>query len=64
MKTVFALQHKFKEALGVLEGPLGQQLEAQTSHLDLVDHKKLEYLKKLEKWDQVNALTVKLLLKR
>ncbi len=58
------LQHKFQDALNVLEGPLGRQLEELTSHLDFVENKKVEYLKKLDKWDQVNALALELLHKR
>jgi len=64
IKIVLDFQHKFKEALDILDGPLGQQLEQQTSHLDLVEHKKMEYLKKLDKWDQVYTLSLKLLQKR
>ena len=50
--------------MAVLEGDLGQQLEELTSHLDLVDNKKIEYLKKLDKWEQVYALALQLLQKR
>ena len=60
----FIFQHKFGDALAVLEGDLGKQLEELTSHLDLVDNKKIEYLKKLDKWEEVNALALQLLQKR
>lgn len=62
--SYFFLQHKFQEALNLLEGPLGQQLEQQTSHLGLVEGKKIEYLKKLDKWDQVHSMALQLLEKR
>ena len=58
------IKHKFGDALAVLDGDLGQQLEELTSHLDLVDNKKIEYLKKLDKWEQVYALALQLLQKR
>jgi hypothetical protein len=60
----FSLQQKFQDALNVIEGPLGQQLDRQTSHLGLVDNKKIEYFKKLDKWDEVNSMALKLLEKR
>ncbi len=61
---VLELQHKFREALGVLEGPLGRKLEETSSFVNLVPSRKLEYLKKLEMWRGVNALSKQMLLKR
>lgn len=53
---VLEMQSKYEEALQVLEGPLGQKLEATTSFCDYVVSTKLNYQKKLEHWDQVQAL--------
>ena len=58
---VLELQRKFKDALEVLEGPIGSQLEEKTSYWELVNTKKLDYLKKLEKWHLVNSLAKKIL---
>lgn len=60
---ILEFQHKFQDALNVLEGSLGAQLEEQTSHLDYVENKKIEYLKKLDKWDKVNSLALEMLQK-
>ena len=47
----------------VIEGPLGQRLESTTSFLDFIVNSKLNYQKKLEKWDKVNLLAKEILLK-
>ena len=47
------LQQKYQDALDVLNGDLGQALDENTSFLNYVNTKKLEYLKKLGKWEQV-----------
>ena len=54
---VLEMQQKYKEALEILEGPLGQKLESTTSFLDFIINTKLNYHKKLEDWDQVNLLS-------
>ena len=54
---VLEMQQKYKEALEILEGPLGQKLESTTSFLDFIINTKLNYHKKLEAWDQVNLLS-------
>ena len=61
---VLEMQHKFKEALAVLDEPLGQKLEKETTFVDFVETKRLEYMKKLEMWAKVNALAKKMLKKR
>ena len=53
---VLEMQQKYKEALAILEGPLGLRLESTTSFLDFIINTKLNYHKKLENWDQVNLL--------
>jgi N-terminal acetyltransferase B complex non-catalytic subunit len=60
---VLELQQKYKEALDVIEGPLGQKLEATTAFLDYIVNTKLTYLKKLDHWDQVNGLSKDILQK-
>lgn len=61
---VLEQQQKFKEALDVLESPLGIKLEETTSFVDLVPTRKLEYLKKLDLWGRVNVLSKQILAKR
>ena len=58
---VLELQQKYREALDVLDGDLGKALDATTAFLNYINTKRLEYLKKLGLWDQVNILTKKLL---
>ena len=53
---VLELQKKFQEALEVLDGPIGDHLKSKTSYWELFNTKKLDYLKKLEKWSLVNSL--------
>jgi len=53
---VLEMQQKYSQALGVLEGTLGQKLESTTSFLNFIINSKLNYQKKLEHWDQVNIL--------
>ena len=53
---VLELQKKFQEALNILDGPVGKQLEDKTSYWELCNTKKIDYLKKLQKWEQVNSL--------
>jgi len=60
---VLELQQKYKEGLDVIEGELGQKLDASTSFVNFVNNKRLEYLKKLGKWQEVNALVKKMLRK-
>lgn len=60
---VLEMQQKYKEALQVLEGPLGTSLESTTSFLDFIINSKLSYRKKLEHWDQVNVLAKEILQK-
>ena len=54
---VLEMQHKFKEAMEVLEGALGIKLSEQSAYLHLMENKKLEYMTKLEMWPKVNLLT-------
>lgn len=58
---ILELQRKFKEALEVLDGPIGEQLKEQTSYWELFNTKKIDYLKKLEKWTSVNSLAKEML---
>ena len=60
---VLEMQHKYKEALQVLQGPLGQKLSSTTSFMNFVANAKLMYQKKLEQWDQVNVLAKDILQK-
>ena len=53
-EMLLPFQQKYKEALDVLEGDLGKNLDANTAFLNYVNTKKLEYLKKLGKWEQVS----------
>ena len=53
---VLELQQKFQEALEVLDGPIGDHLKSKTSYWELFNTKKLDYLKKLDKWSLVNSL--------
>ena len=57
------MQLKFKEALEVLDGPLGKKME-KSAYLNFTANKKLEYNKKLERWSQVNVLAKKMLRER
>ena len=47
---VLELQKKFQEALNILDGPVGKQLEDKTSYWELCNTKKIDYLKKLQKY--------------
>ena len=58
---VLELQHNFKKALEVIEGPLGAKLEENSPFVDLVPSKKLEYLRRLELWPRVNVLSKNML---
>ena len=58
---VLELQRKFKEALEVLDGSIGKQLKEKTSYWELFNNKKIDYLKKLEKWNLVNSLAKEIL---
>ena len=58
---VLELQKKFSDALEVLNGPIGQQLQNKTSYWELFNTKKIDYLKKLEKWGLVNSLAKEML---
>ena len=60
---VLEMQQKYKEALEVLQGPLGQKLSSTTSFKNFVINAKLTYQKKLEQWDQVNVSAKEILLK-
>ena len=57
------MQQKYKESLDVLDGDLGKKLDETTSFLNLVNTKRLDYLKKLGKWQQVNLLIKSMLVK-
>ena len=58
---VLELQHNFRKALDVIEGPLGAKLEENSPFVDLVPSKKLEYLRRLEMWPRVNVLSKNML---
>ena len=58
---VLELQHNFRKALDVIEGPLGAKLEENSPFVDLVPSKKLEYLRRLELWPRVNVLAKNML---
>ena len=58
---VLELQRKFKDALEVLDGPIGKQLKEKTSYWELFNTIKIDYLKKLEKWNVVNSLAKEIL---
>ena len=58
---VLELQKKYNDALQVLDGPIGKQLKDKTSYWELFNTRKLEYLKKLEKWSLVNSLAKEML---
>ena len=58
---ILELQRKFKEALEVLDGPIGEKLKEETSYWELFNTKKIDYLKKLEKWSFVNSLAKEML---
>ena len=60
---VLEMQQKYRDALDILEGPLGQKLESTTSFLDFTINTKINYRKKLENWDHVNLLAKEILLK-
>ena len=58
---ILELQRKFKEALAVLDGELGQQLKETSAYWELFNFKRIDYLKKLEKWRMVNSLAKEIL---
>lgn len=60
---VLEMQQKYKEALEILHGPLGQALENTTSFLYYPITSKLTYQKKLENWGHVNLLAKDILQK-
>ena len=60
---VLEMQQKYKEALQVLQGSLGQKLASTTSFMNFVANAKLMYQKKLDHWDQVNVLAKDILQK-
>lgn len=49
---ILELEHKYEDALNILEGPLGEKL---TSFLNFKATKRAELLRKLERWQAVNA---------
>lgn len=49
---ILELEHKYEEALNILEGPLGEKL---TSFLNFKATKRAELLRKLSRWSAVNA---------
>ncbi|XP_059090610.1 N-alpha-acetyltransferase 25, NatB auxiliary subunit-like [Tigriopus californicus] len=53
---VLELQDKYAEALEILESPLGKALNESTSYLHFFNFKKLEYLKALKRWPDINRL--------
>ena len=61
---VLEFQHKYKEALEILEGPLGKAMEETSSFLDFVPTAKLGYLQKTEQWARVNILAKDMLQKK
>ncbi len=58
--SFFMPQHKFKEALDVLDGPLGRKLD-KSCYLNFTSNKRLEYTKRLEMWSEMNVLSKKML---
>ena len=58
---VLELQRKFKEALDILDGPLGTKFKEKTAYWELFNTKKIDYLKKLEKWSSVQSLAKEML---
>ena len=49
--------------MDLLDGPLGKKLTEQTSFANFIETKRLEFLKKLEMWPQVNILAKQMLIK-
>ena len=60
---VLEMQQKYREALQVLQGPLGEKLASTTSFMNFIVNAKITYQKKLENWDQVNVLAKNILQK-
>ncbi|XP_040566577.1 N-alpha-acetyltransferase 25, NatB auxiliary subunit [Lepeophtheirus salmonis] len=54
---VLEAQEKYKEALDILEGPLGIKLNEETSYLNFVAFKKIFLLKQIGRWKDVCRLS-------
>ena len=54
-------QHKYKEALDILDEPLGEKLALNTAFINFVENKRLAYMKKLSMWAKVNILSKQML---
>ena len=61
---ILKMQGKHKEILEVLEGPMGVKLDAVTSFINLVPSRKLESLKQLDRFAEINVLCKEMLKKR